>query len=193
MQRLEYSLQPDRDHTDIANPDVQTPGSHQFSLISTLGYPHHMGHCVHPELLLGAFLTLVLTSSSGIGRLNIFTCLLNWGSSKAPFSWHLLSRRDREEVWSALACCLLGSACPFQFWLLAWTSDLGRVPLRLLALPTGWNPSLNSCCNQLWALGFHHCLVSLSPGPSSGLEVSILCCDRNCIICPVMWYERNDC
>ena len=122
--------------------------------------------------------------SSGWPR--VLTCLLT-------FSWNLPHREDRAEVWAPWSASCWGTVCVFQFWLLAWTLNLGRVLLRLLARPTGWNPRLNSCDSWLWALGFHHCLVSPSLGPSNGLEVFALGCDRSCIFCPVIWCERNNC
>lgn len=181
-------LQPDRDHTGTANPEVLILGSLPVIFHLPSVYPSHLGPGVPPtdqQTSPRAFLTLISKVPQEL-----------WLAQGFHLSSHLqleFTTQRRQASLSPLECpSCWGTACVFQFWLLAWTLNLGRVLLRLLARPTGWNPRLNSCDSWLWALGFHHCLVSPSLGPSNGLEVFALGCDRSCcfLSCNLMW-ERQ--
>lgn len=130
----------------------------------------------------GPSLPQFLTSSNSAGRLRVFTC-----PSTEPPQRPCLAGIYQEETKGSPESA--GVPSDSDCW--SGPQTLAGFPFWLLASPTGWNPKLNSCYNQLWALGFHHCLVAPSFG--NGLEVSALGCERDCMFCLVIWRERNNC
>lgn len=131
----------------------------------------------------GPALPQFLTSSSSAGRPRVFTC----PSTEPPQRPHVAGIYQEETGGSPESPGVPSdSDCWHGPWILA------GFPFWLLALPTGWNPRLNSCYHRLWDLGFHHCLVAPSFGPSNGLKVPALGCERSCMFCPVSWRERNN-